>query len=139
MTVEGRTSLNETVCTSSRPSPFGDRTARSAAGMDAVEDHQRVGHGALGPVRRTVEQLAVEGHRRRAAGIQGRALRDAEPDECLRELEVGHAGRVAGLATVDRHEDERAVWPLADAGARMAKRKLVAGEVFERRNTGTRP
>ncbi len=86
--------------------------------------------------RRRGRRAGSEARRRRPSSSSRRIERAggdcAQPDHRLGELEVGHARAVARLAAVDRGEDDAPVCALADCGARMAKRELVARELLER-------
>jgi len=108
-------------------------TGRQGRRVDAVvEDRERLRDGPLAAgIGRPVQQLAVEGHRRRAAGVK-RGRRDAaQAHHRQRQLEVGQAGAVSGLPAVDGNEQDPAVGRLADPRARMAVRELIRRESFE--------
>ena len=109
-----------------------EHVGRRSRRLDSVvEDEEAVGDSALaGGIGRTVEQLPVEGHRRRGARVERARGDGAEPHYLLGELEVRHPGAVAGHGAVDRDEDHPPVGALADRGARSAERELVARELL---------
>ena len=123
VTVDGRTTLNESACSSATPSPFGETTGTSGGWrVDAVvEEHQRVRDRSLGLVGRSVQDLAVEREGRRAAAVELHPPYRAEPDEGLGHLERRHADRVPGLPAVDGDEENATVCRLTDRAAWMSR------------------
>src|SRR5204862_56688 len=81
--------------------------------------------------RRPVQQLAVEGHRRRVAGLEAGGRDATKPDEFLRQLVVREADAVADPAAVCGHEHDRAVATLADCGASEPRCEHHGGEVLK--------
>ena len=115
VTVEGRTSLNESVWRLGHPvavrRDHGERRRRRVHA--GVHDGEHLLDRALAArVGRPVQQLAVERHRRRAAGVERRAGDGAEPDERLGELEVRQADAVAA-AGARRRRPARSARPCA--------------------------
>src|SRR5256885_3882690 len=102
--------------------------------MNAVVENEQAVRDCTLPsgIRRSVQEVSFEGHRRRAAGIEGAGGDSAEPDHRLRELEVRHSGAVARSAPVDGDQDDAAVRLLSDSGTRVTERELAAREVLER-------
>ena len=90
-----------------RRSARGPAARRRARGRRSRRRRARPRRPLAARVGGPVQELSVEGHRRRAAGVEGARGHGAEPDHRLRELEVREAGAVAGLAAVDGDEDER--------------------------------
>ena len=98
----------------------------------AVADEQTVRDRALAAgIRGPVQHLAVEGHRRRVAGLEAGGRDTTEPDEFLRQLVVREADAVADPAAVCGHEHDRAVATLADCGASEPRCEHHGGEVLK--------
>src|SRR6187401_3488620 len=101
--------------------------------MDAVvEDEEPVCDRPLATrIRGPVQELSVEGHRRRAPRVERARGPGAEPDHRLRQLEVRETGAVARLPAVDGDENDAAVRLLPNGGPRIAERELAAREILE--------
>ncbi len=104
-----------------------DRSARQRRVDPRVHHQQRLRDRPL-RARRGVEQLPVEGHRRRAAAVEGGAGDHAEPYQRERELEVRHAARVAAAAAVDHDEHDPPVGELPNGGTWLGERELAGNE-----------
>ena len=87
-------------------------------------------------VRGSVEELPVEGHRARAAGVERGRGHAAEPHERLRELPVRQADAVAAAPTVHDHHHDASVSALADARTGIARAELAREEVLAGRVDG---
>ena len=104
-----------------------DRSGRQRRVDPRVHHQQRLRDRPL-RTRRGVEQLPVEGHRRRAAAVEGGAGDHAEPYQRERELEVRHPARVAAAAAVDHDEHDPPVGELADRRTWLGERELAGNE-----------
>jgi hypothetical protein len=95
-------------------------------GRDRRHEGQGIGHGALGAVRRPVQQrhAAVArppgDERRGAAAVEVDRFDNAQPDEDLGELRKRDADAVPRLPAVDDDDDDRAIGLDSDGRAGMA-------------------
>src|SRR4029077_16341963 len=82
-------------------------------------------------IRRPVEELTVECHRRRIARLEAGAPTAREPDELLRELVVRQTDAVADTRSVDGDEHDRTVAALADRRASRPGGHHRRGKILE--------
>ncbi len=83
-----------------------ERKPRPARVDPEVEDHEGVADGALStPVRRVVQDLAVEGHGRRSARVESHCGARPEVGHQAGELGVGHPGAPRAAAVDGEEED----------------------------------